>query len=427
MIEWNDEERVRPFMSDANNLDFDEATAVSPPTGATGSKPRAPTNLATEPRLPAIPEGTRPMVSAAAVSPVTPVPSVGHLAAPLERSSASQPESTRGVPANPFAGLTDVALEGFLDCTLAESAANPAVGPEVQWPVGPAVPSTDEIRKPYLAMTPAVAVAAASSNSRLLLGFGLAGAVAVGLVAGMVLMKGGGSSEATTPAAVAQVAVATPSLAGEAQPTIEPVAVIAPEPAAVIAPASIPALGLCELNLKSLPSRAELVLQDELLGTTPYVGSIACNTTSVLLRKHGYSDVTQSIHLSSDLATDLEIQLERPLREILVTSEPSGAEVWIDGSLREMTPATLTVTGFEEHSIKIRRLGFKSITKAVRPEEDIEFSAKLKKSGSNSKRSRGAKKIVSVENVDVKVRPKAKVEVEVEEKTEPSMLELIDL
>jgi hypothetical protein len=50
---------------------------------------------------------------------------------------------------------------------------------------------------------------------------------------------------------------------------------------------------------------------------------------------------------------------------VAVSSNPAGAEVWVDGTNRGITPMTLSLTKNQNHTITLRRAGYQDATATV--------------------------------------------------------------
>lgn len=52
-------------------------------------------------------------------------------------------------------------------------------------------------------------------------------------------------------------------------------------------------------------------------------------------------------------------------QNVLVSSNPAGAEVWVDGTNRGITPATLQLSKDQNHTITLRRSGYAEQTVTI--------------------------------------------------------------
>lgn len=49
-------------------------------------------------------------------------------------------------------------------------------------------------------------------------------------------------------------------------------------------------------------------------------------------------------------------------KTVSMSSEPSEAEVWVDGNRMGMTPVTLELDNFESHTVTFRKEGYREVT-----------------------------------------------------------------
>lgn len=52
-------------------------------------------------------------------------------------------------------------------------------------------------------------------------------------------------------------------------------------------------------------------------------------------------------------------------QNVMVSSSPAGAEVWVDGTNRGITPATLQLAKDDSHTITLRRAGYQEQTVVI--------------------------------------------------------------
>ncbi|MBI4237298.1 MAG: serine/threonine protein kinase [Deltaproteobacteria bacterium] len=103
--------------------------------------------------------------------------------------------------------------------------------------------------------------------------------------------------------------------------------------------------GFGTLRVASQPDGAEILLDGKPMGqaTPALIEQLQLHKLyTVALTKPGFTDVSQRIELSSETPVNLEMAL-RPIQGTLViTSEPAGAAIRIDGKLTDhLTPATI--------------------------------------------------------------------------------------
>ena len=120
-----------------------------------------------------------------------------------------------------------------------------------------------------------------------------------------------------------------------------------------------------ELKLLSQPDNAKVEIDgwSEPNWVTPFTAShLAAGTHTVVFSKSGYLQQTKSIESVAGKSIDVSAQLAPAVSTIVVTSNPQGANVWVDGKDSGLTtPTQLTVEkGF--HKVTVRKAGFKEMS-----------------------------------------------------------------
>jgi serine/threonine-protein kinase len=120
-----------------------------------------------------------------------------------------------------------------------------------------------------------------------------------------------------------------------------------------------------ELKLLSQPDNAKVEIDgwSEPNWVTPFTAShLAAGTHTVVFSKSGYLQQTKSVESVAGKSVDVSADLAPAVSTIVVTSNPQGANVWVDGKDSGLnTPTQLTVEkGF--HKITVRKAGFKEMS-----------------------------------------------------------------
>ena len=126
------------------------------------------------------------------------------------------------------------------------------------------------------------------------------------------------------------------------------------------------------LSVTSNPSGADIFIDGNLIKeTTPlYNYPLKPGSHSIKISMLGYSDYSTSIQVSENQLTNLGIINLQPISIqngfLTVTSNPSGADIFIDGNLiKETTPLYNYPLKPGSHSIKISMLGYKDSIRSV--------------------------------------------------------------
>jgi predicted Ser/Thr protein kinase len=120
-----------------------------------------------------------------------------------------------------------------------------------------------------------------------------------------------------------------------------------------------------ELKLLSQPDSAKVEIDgwSEPNWVTPFTAShLAAGLHTIVFSKSGYLQQTKSVESVAGKSIDVSAQLAPAVSTIVVTSNPQGANVWVDGKDSGLTtPTQLTVEkGF--HKVAVRKAGFKEMS-----------------------------------------------------------------
>jgi serine/threonine-protein kinase len=130
---------------------------------------------------------------------------------------------------------------------------------------------------------------------------------------------GGAAAVALTVAAIAHRSPARPVVPN---PTVTSTAVVVPNPTAVAAPPS----GDIEIQLTTVPPGAEVLLDDERLGTSPVDVRRAPTSEPVIftIRKSGYKDTMRSVVLDRDQTLEVVLpKRERVATRVTAANKPA--------------------------------------------------------------------------------------------------------
>ncbi|MCU1220951.1 MAG: serine/threonine protein kinase [Candidatus Angelobacter sp.] len=137
-----------------------------------------------------------------------------------------------------------------------------------------------------------------------------------------------------------------------------------------------------ELKLLSQPDSAKVEIDgwSEPNWVTPFTAShLAAGMHTIVFSKSGYLQQTKSVESVAGKSIDTSAELVPAVSTIVVTSNPQGANVWVDGKDSGMTtPAQLTVEkGF--HKVSVRKTGFREMSteETVAEGQTLSFSPVL--------------------------------------------------
>ena len=178
------------------------------------------------------------------------------------------------------------------------------------------------------------------------------GLVAVLLTCASVLYALADQNETPTPTPT-PTATPTPTPAPTPTPTIAPIHIETPVPTP-IGPGVLP---VGSISVTSSPSGAKVYLDNAYQGLTPFTMSdIIHGHHNIEVTLDGYQNWRTSIELRVGETSDISATLSRTpdkTGSISVTSSPSGARAYVDGSYRGRTPETISGIGIGSHTVKI--------------------------------------------------------------------------
>jgi len=106
------------------------------------------------------------------------------------------------------------------------------------------------------------------------------------------------------------------------------------------------------LNVTSVPFEAQIKLNGVDYGVTPMtIKNLLIGRYDLLIEKKGYGTISKSILIKENKTNDVHDTLQNG-REMSFISEPSTAQLWIDGVNVGTTPFSTTL-GFGDHIVKI--------------------------------------------------------------------------
>jgi hypothetical protein len=159
---------------------------------------------------------------------------------------------------------------------------------------------------------------------------------------------------------------------------------------------------LGSLYITSTPSGAAVFMNSNAKGTTPAtLTGIVPGTYTVLLKKSGYPDYTTSTAIIAGQVTTINADLTKGPQtaatnapavtattvpvpgegSLSVSTTPQGAQVFIDGVVRGMTPATIPGLSAGQHTILLKLDGYQEFntTVSIPDGKTAEFNTALAK------------------------------------------------
>jgi hypothetical protein len=110
------------------------------------------------------------------------------------------------------------------------------------------------------------------------------------------------------------------------------------------------------LNATSIPTGSEVLLNNKSIGTTPLrQEKISSGFHEVIIRKSNYHDYRESFSINDGDTKDISATLMEAFGSMIITSEPNGAKVFIDGREVGVTPYRNTQLASGRYNIVISK------------------------------------------------------------------------
>jgi hypothetical protein len=239
-----------------------------------------------------------------------------------------------------------------------------------------AVPLAREPLPPARESTPSgeilTAVPPPARPRRMLVIGGASAAVIVALGVWIVTRSGGNDDTAPAPKPARQVA----ERAADVPPIAEPAPTPAPVPKTDPAPstpgddedtegvndpegtAPTAGEGPCKLAVTSTPAGSIIHLDGKAVAPSPITIATTCERHKVDIKHPRYQLATKFVKLDEGTLGSVDVTLQRPTHQVKITSQPSGATIFIDGRRAGTTPTVVSVMGFSNLKLEFKKTGY---------------------------------------------------------------------
>jgi PKD repeat protein len=137
-------------------------------------------------------------------------------------------------------------------------------------------------------------------------------------------------------------------------------------------PTTLPYSSYGSIAVTSIPPGATIILDDQLRGTAPAViQDVLPGNHVITLTLHGYNDWSQVIPAGSGhiaaVNAFLVVSGENPAGSgsLAVTSDPPGADIYIDGGFKGVSPVTISGLSAGNHAISVKLQGYEDNTTSI--------------------------------------------------------------
>ncbi|MBO5791593.1 MAG: PEGA domain-containing protein [Lentisphaeria bacterium] len=120
------------------------------------------------------------------------------------------------------------------------------------------------------------------------------------------------------------------------------------------------------LVISSAPSRARVIIDGNEVGETPFTLERPEGKYVIRLERSGCNPEERNVRIARKAKRRLHIKLGEKPGAIQVTSLPDGAELFINGAKRGVTPCTVEALEPGDYTLKLIRKGFDPVEKSIR-------------------------------------------------------------
>ncbi len=116
----------------------------------------------------------------------------------------------------------------------------------------------------------------------------------------------------------------------------------------------------------SEPKGAKIYLDENYKGQTPQtILNVPIGEHTLKFSKNGYEEISRTITVASDQTTTFSESLTGETGSISVSSNPSGAKVYVDGSYKGLTPKTISDVPVGKHVIVLSKSGYETASSEI--------------------------------------------------------------
>lgn len=135
-----------------------------------------------------------------------------------------------------------------------------------------------------------------------------------------------------------------------------------------------------EISFTTTPPGAEILVDGQLLGTTPYTAEILEGEHELILKLPAHKAWQGALAVTAGEDRQLDpVVLERADGLVFIRSQPSGANVTINGEFSGQTPLEVALPPGRPHEVTLFRSGFNAASRTLetRPDEEQDVTITL--------------------------------------------------
>ena len=119
-----------------------------------------------------------------------------------------------------------------------------------------------------------------------------------------------------------------------------------------------------KLAVRSQPAQARIFIDGKDYGQTPATVSLPAGKHVLVLQKDRFASARKSVEVVPRQTQSVQLTL-KPLATLLITTEPAGAQIEINGQAKGQSPLNLDVPPDSTLSIRIQKTNYENVTQTV--------------------------------------------------------------
>ena len=123
--------------------------------------------------------------------------------------------------------------------------------------------------------------------------------------------------------------------------------------------------GACQLVIASTPAGSMVQLDDKVIAPSPITVATTCAAHKVDISHARYQTLTRNVTLAEGKRQTIDVNLQRPTHAVTVSSNPSGATIFINGHRAGTTPTVINVLGWETVTLEVKKTGFQPVSQRL--------------------------------------------------------------
>jgi formylglycine-generating enzyme required for sulfatase activity len=138
--------------------------------------------------------------------------------------------------------------------------------------------------------------------------------------------------------------------------------------------------GWADVQINSDPVGATIRIDSQVRGLTPLTAELMAGTRHIELTLEKYTSVAVQHEIIAGTQAQLDTIVLTPANgELAISSEPSGATISVAGVFHGRTPAKVSLSSTEQHTVRLSKPGYQPADRQIRlePEELRELAVKL--------------------------------------------------